>query len=321
MKKIVVIGGGTGTFTVLQGLKKYPLDITAIVTMADSGGSSGRLRDEFGVLPPGDVRQCLAALVDNGDTEMMRQLFLYRFQKGVGLKGHNFGNLFLTALTDIAGSEVEAIKIASKILNIRGKVVPVSTQKAELCVELEDGFIVKGEHNIDEPKHNGVVRIKRLWLEPSAKVNKDAVKSIQMADVVVLGPGDLYTSVLANVVVEGMAGTLKDKKIIYFSNLISKYGQTYKYNVSDHVDDLERYLNRSVDHIIVNNIPLPEEILERYALEQGYEVVNDMQEDLRIIQADLLTSEIVRKVSGDVLKRSLIRHDSDKLAAEIDKLL
>lgn len=320
-QKVVVIGGGTGTFNILQGLKKLPLDITAIVTMADSGGSSGRLRDEFGVLPPGDVRQCLAALADNGDTDLLRELFLYRFDKGTGLVGHNFGNLLLTALTDIVGSEALAIEYASKLLRIHGKVLPVTVDEATLCCEYEDGFIVKGEHKIDEPHHNGFIRIKKAWLEPEVKITDDVRLAMENADIVVLGPGDLYTSIIANLLVSGMESALKKKKLIYVSNLISKYGQSYKYNLSDHVNDLEKFLNRRLDFILVNNEALPKGILRKYKSEEGYAVENDMKNDSRVISSPMLAGEIIKTKSGDTLRRSMIRHDSDKLAEEVYKLV
>ncbi len=319
--KIVVIGGGTGTFTILRGLKKLPLDLTAVVTMADSGGSSGRLRDEFGVLPPGDVRQCLAALADNGDTDILRELFLYRFDKGTGLSGHNFGNLFLTALTNVVGSEEEAIEYASKLLRIQGTVLPVTTDDATLCVELEDGFVVRGESSLDEPKHNGKVSIKNCWIEPPVKVTKKVRSAISQADLVILGPGDLYTSIIANLVVDGLSAVLKNKKILYVANLISKYGQSYRYNLSEHVRDLEKYLNRKLDYILVNSEPLPKDILKRYFKEEGYEVENNMIDDPRIILAPMLAGEIIKKKNGDRLRRSMIRHDSDKLAAEVYKIV
>lgn len=319
--KIVVIGGGTGTYTILQGLKKLSLDITAIVAMSDSGGSSGRLRDEFGVLPPGDVRQCLAALADNGETDLLRDLFLYRFDKGVGLSGHNFGNLFLTALTDILKSEDKAIKYASKLLRLKGTVLPVTTKKTNLAVELVDGFQVFGECNIDEPKHNGKIHIERAWLEPSVRVTPEVISAIEQADLIVLGPGDLYTSIIANLLVSGMSTALRNKKILYVANLISKYGESYKYNLSDLVCDIEKYLKRKLDYILVNNEKLPANILKRYKEEEGYEVVNDLADDSRIIYAPMLAGEMIKRRNGDMVKRSMIRHDSDKLAGEVYKVV
>src|SRR3989344_7509047 len=179
-KKVVVIGGGTGTYTVLSGLKKYPpdfFDLTAIVTVADSGGSTGWLRDEFGYLPVGDFRMALVALADDNETSaVLRNLFLYRFNKGTGLNGHNFGNLFLVAMTDIAGSEEGAIALASRVLRIRGKVLPVSREKLTLVAAYENGATTRGEAHIDEPDetHDGALRIKNLSVEPAVQATEEA---------------------------------------------------------------------------------------------------------------------------------------------------
>jgi len=320
-QKVVVIGGGTGTYNILQGLKKLPFDITAIVTMSDSGGSSGLLRDEFGVLPPGDVRQCLAALSDGGEPDILRELFLYRFDKGNGLCGHNFGNLLLTALTDIVGSEDKAIKYASKLLRIHGTVLPVTVDNTNLCCEYEDGFVVKGEHKIDEPHHNGYIAIKNAWLEPKGDVTKDVVKAIEESLLVILGPGDLYTSIIANLLVNGVGEALLNKKTLYVANLISKYGQSYKYNLKDHVKDIEKYLGHNLDYILMNDEKLPKSILNKYAKEGGYAVMNDMIEDERVVSSPMIAGEVFKNKKGDVLKRSMIRHDGDKLASEVYKIV
>jgi len=180
MKKIVAIGGGTGTFSVLRGLKDYDVDITAIVTMFDDGGSSGRLRDEFGLLPPGDIRRCLVALCPEDKKGMLlRSLFSYRFKEGEGLEGHSFGNLFLTALSDITGSEAEAIKAAEELLGIKGHVLPVSVDNCVLCAELEDGTVIKGQTNIDIPKHDGDKKIKRVFLQPAAHIFPSQLYQVQ----------------------------------------------------------------------------------------------------------------------------------------------
>jgi len=196
MKKIVVIGGGTGTFTVLRGLKEYPYDISAVVSMFDSGGSAGILRDEHGILPPGDIRKCLVALSHGEQEKTLRELFNYRFKSGDSLKGHTFGNILLTALTELHKSEDKAIKIAGKLLNIQGKVLPVSLEQSHLCVELEDGSIIEGEVNIDIPKHDGNLRIKKAFLKPEVRGTSEAIDAILDADMVVIGPGDLYTSII-----------------------------------------------------------------------------------------------------------------------------
>ena len=313
---IVVIGGGTGTYTVLFGLKKLNKDLTAIVTMMDSGGSSGRLRDEFGVLPPGDIRQSLVAL--SGDASILRKLFDYRYVKGESLQGHSFGNLFLTALADITGGMDKAIIEASRVLNIKGKVLPVTTDQAHLLAKYENGLEVKGEGNIDEPKHDGKLRIKELILEPKPKAYPQALEAIEKADFIVLGPGDLYTSIIPNLLVPGVAAAIckASAKKVYIVNLMTKYGQTFGFKASDHVGTLEKYLGEScIDYVLINNTLLPEDILKRYKEEYDYPVADDLKDDsYKIIRTDLLAKDPIRKAEGDVLKRSLIRHDSVKLA-------
>ena len=227
-KRIVTIGGGTGTHTVLRGLKNYQkqVDLTAVVTMADSGGSTGRLRDEFGYLPVGDVRMALAALASDVDEheELVRELFLHRFAKGEGLNGHNVGNLLLVALTDILGSEDAAIRTAGKLLRVQGRVLPVTYDQTDLIATYSDGKVITGEHHIDEPvpdRHEQ--HIVDIAVTPGVQVNPAVVEAITTADLVVLGPGDLYTSLLANVVVPGVETALRDTtaRIVYVCNLMT----------------------------------------------------------------------------------------------------
>ena len=321
-KKVVVIGGGTGTHTVLRGLKRYEkqLDLTAIVTMADSGGSTGRLRDEFGFLPVGDVRMALAALAKDIDShqELLRELFLYRFSKGEGLSGHNFGNLLLVALTDILGSEEAAIRAAGKVLGVQGGVVPVTTEKVHLIAGYEKGAVLRSEHEIDEPPEAlSKQRIVDLTVSPDVRINPKAEEAILNADMVVVGPGDLYTSVLANCVVSGMADALRRTRapMVYVSNLMTKVGQTHDMGVKEHLAEMRRYLKRRPDIVVVNTSSFPEDLLERYAADGEFPVVNNTDKtDGEIITGDYVASEEVVTASGDVLKRSLIRHDPAKLA-------
>jgi uncharacterized cofD-like protein len=328
-KNIAVIGGGTGTHTVLRGLKRYQkrVNLSAIVTMADSGGSTGRLRDEFGFLPVGDVRMALAALASDIDEqeELLRELFLYRFDRGNGLSGHNFGNLLLVALTDILGSEEKAIEAAARVLRVQGRVVPVTTQKVDLVAMYEDGVTVVGEHAIDEPTEDRfATRISELSVTPSATISARAEEVLLNADLIVLGPGDLYTSVLANCVVDGVADAIRhsNAKVVYVCNLMTKAGQTTGMGVAEHVAEISRYLKRTPDCILVNTGVLPADLLQKYAEDEEYPVAfNYESDDCRIIPADMLAGEIVQTASGDVLKRSLIRHDPRKLARKIMDIL
>ncbi len=326
-KNIVVIGGGTGTHTVLRGLKQFKnvVNISAIVTMADSGGSTGRLRDEFGYLPVGDVRMALSALASDtspGDN-LLRKLFLYRFDRGNGLSGHNVGNLLLVALTEIMGSEEKAIESASRLLKVSGTVLPVTAEQVDLVAEYADGVKLVGEHEIDEPdKSRGKTRITNLYTEPKATVANSAKKAILDADLVVLGPGDVYTSVLANCVIDGVSDAISKTKakVVYVCNLMTKLGQTDNMKVSDHVDEISKYSGRRPDIVLVNSKALPDDLLETYAKGDEWPVELDEIKNVIVQSGDLLASETVKSAKGDVLKRSLIRHDSFKLAKKIMEL-
>lgn len=322
-KKILVIGGGTGTFPVLTGLKKYTSNLVAAVTMMDSGGSSGRLRDEFGQLPAGDVRQALVALSD--DTSALRELFNYRYSKGEGLEGHSFGNLFLTALAETSGGMDKAVSVAGQILKIRGRVLPITTDDATLVAEYEDGSLVRGEGNIDEPVHDGKLHIRQLKLEPSAKAFPEALKAIAESDLIIIGPGDLFTSLIPNLLVEGVADAICESKAkkIFIMNLMTKYGQTYGWKASDHLKALEQYLKKPCfDFVLVNNQALPEDVLARYREEHDEPVVDDLKEgNFKVVKKDLVANSPVRKAEGDVLKRSFIRHDPEKVASTIVEVI
>ncbi len=329
MTKVVVIGGGTGSHTLLSGLKKYPFDLTSIVTVADSGGSTGRLRDEFGSLPVGDFRMALTALAPTDDeAEILRKLFLYRFDKGEeGLKGHNFGNLFLVALGNILGSYEKAIQYTSKILRVTGKVLPITSEPVNLVAEYEDGTTLYGEASIDEPpeNHDGKQRIKKLWVEPDSTITADASYEILHADYIILGPGDLYTSILANIVINGTAVAIRKSKagFIYISNLMTRYGQTYNFSVRDYINELVRYIDREPDYVLMDRSEYSKEILKKYEEEDAHPVKDDLGENehFEVVRAKILAEEEFTKSSGDVLKRSLLRHDPDKLAWEVVKII
>jgi len=324
-KQIVTIGGGTGTHTVLRGLKQYQnkVSLTAVVTMADSGGSTGRLRDEFGYLPVGDVRMALAALASDIDQheELVRELFLHRFAKGTGLNGHNVGNLLLVALTDILGSEEAAIRAAGKLLRVQGRVLPVSTDQTDLIATYSDGVVVTGEHQIDEPQSDRHPhQITNIAVSPGVQVQTQVQTAIAAADLIVLGPGDLYTSVLANIAVPGVAAALRDTTatLVYVSNLMTKQGQTSGMGVSEHLAEITTYIGRAPDVLLVNVTRLPADLLGTYAQDQEFPVTFNYEgADTRIVPADLLASETIATKAGDTLRRSLIRHDSDKIAAKL----
>lgn len=327
-KSVVVIGGGTGIYPVLRGLKKYKdIDVTAIITMADSGGSTGRLRDDFGQMPVGDVRMALAALsadVDNHD-QLLRELFLYRFAKGEGLNGHNLGNLLLVALTDMLGSELEAVKVASRILRVRGTVLPVTEDKVHIVATYDDNAIIEGEHDIDEPsqeRHNH--RIASLSTNPKATITKDAQKALLQADLIVLGPGDLYTSLLANCVVEGVCEAIQQSpaKFIFVTNLMTKQGQTHGMTAKGHIEEVLKYAGRAPDTVIVNTGTVSEDLLEKYAEAHQFQVVDDVNEvACNIVRADLLDTTPVLQKEGDALQRSLVRGDAVKMGKVIYDLL
>jgi uncharacterized cofD-like protein len=323
-QKIVVIGGGTGTFVALSGLKKYDVDLSAIITMMDSGGSSGKLRDELGVLPPGDVRQCLVALAKS--PKLLREMFNYRFEEG-GLKGHTFGNIFLSTLTKTTGSMKKAIEEVGKILHIEGRVIPVTYDKSDLCIELEDGIVIEGETHIDEVESREKrAKIKRAFLKPEAQINPDAERAIREADAIIIGPGDLYTSIIPNLLVVGVDEAIKKSKgkKIYVLNLMTKYGQTTRHSAKDHVEDLKQYLKESqLDLVLVNNKTPKKETLAWYKDFDEHQVEDNLGEKNKflIIRENLIKDVVLAISPSDSLKRSIIRHDSDKLAKAIMEIL
>jgi len=317
MKKAVVIGGGVGSFVLLTGLKEYPLDLTAIVPVTDDGGSTGRLRDEFGFLPVGDMRQCLAALApENG---MLRQLLLYRFEKGKGLKGHNLGNLILTAIEDVVGSEPEAVAKTAKIFRLKGKILPISKKLVKLAAKYSSGITIISEHKIEVYKLKKGEKIIRLYTIPRARINSDAVQAIKEAKAIILGPGDLYNSTIANLIIGGAKKAVGESsaKLIYVVNLMTLNSQTHDYTARDHLKEIEKHAGRKMDYIIINSQLLPQRILRAYRKLEEYPVIDDLGEDKRVIRRPLLVKSAYQKPKSDVLKRSLLRHDSKKLAKTI----
>lgn len=326
MKKITVVGGGTGTFVVLSGLKKYSLDLGVIVSMMDSGGSTGRLRDQLGVLPPGDMRQCLVALSEA--PLLWRKLFLYRFEKG-DLAGHNFGNIFISVLEKIAKNYDEVVKIASYILKTKGLVIPVTYQKTNLVVKYQNGEVIKGEGLIDQNK-NINKKITELLLDPRVSSNPNAIERILKSDLIVIGPGDLYTSIVPIFLVKGIVEAFKktEAKIVYILNLMTKAGQTHFFTAEDHLKEIEKYLERKVDYIIVNNGRINSKIIKWYHQHNEELVIDDLdnlkteeKERIKIIRADVVSRRLFHKQKSDVLSRSILRHSSVKLAKIINSLI
>lgn len=323
----MVLGGGTGTYAVLSGLKNYPLDITAIVTMADSGGSARKERDEFGMLPVSDVRKALLALAEEkkGDEGFLRELFNYRFSEGVGVEGTTFGNLFLVALSNVLGSQEKAIEEAARILQIKGRVLPVTLDDTNLVAEYDEGVTVVGEHGIDEPQHDGRLAIRRVYLLPQVQANPKALKVIKEADAIIIGPGDLYTSLLPTLLVGGVADAVRESRALkfYILNLMSKYGQTHGFTAARHIAVLEEHLQAPFTHVLINSAELPLDILQYYATsENSFPIENDLREDrYALIKGDFLSDRTFRPDPGDKLKRSLLRHDPNKLAQALMEVL
>ena len=304
--KIVAIGGGTGLSMLLRGIKNITNNITAVVTVGDDGGSSGRLREEMGVLPPGDIRNCIAALADNED--LITKLFQYRFKTGEGLEGHSFGNLFLTALCSITGDMVRAVKESSNVLSIRGRVLPSTLDDMKLAAEYEDGSIVHGESNIPEAHK----KIRRLFTEPeNCKALEDVIAAIRDADLIILGPGSLYTSVIPNLLIKEISEEVvkSTAKKIYVCNIMTQPGETDDYAVSDHLKAIYKHANSNkiVDAVLVND-SLPDNMAEKYQEAGQFPVKVDTNNiDITIVHKKLIEES----------KEGLVRHSSYRVARAI----
>jgi len=323
MKNIVTIGGGTGSYTVLSGLKNIPdVSLTALVSMSDDGGSTGVLRDELGVLPPGDVRQCLVALSEHSD--VMRKLMNYRFDCGT-LKGHSFGNIFLAALEKVTGDFAEGVEVASEIMKVKGNVIPITKSKAELSIRLLNGKVLEGENKIQDANLQDI-GIENIFYKNKVELNRKAEEAILKADYIILGPGNYYCSIVPNFIVDGFKEALNESKakIILPVNLTNKLGHTTNWKVSNYVNDTEKNIGKLVDYILVNNEEPSKEQIERYKLEEGDGVlVEDDFKDNRVIRDTFLSHLVFEKASADVLPstKGFIRHDSEKLAACIEKII
>ncbi|WP_027092615.1 gluconeogenesis factor YvcK family protein [Cohnella thermotolerans] len=311
LPRIVVIGGGTGLSVMLRGLKQKPLDITAIVTVADDGGSSGILREEMQMPPPGDIRSVLTALADA--EPLLADMLSYRFNNGKGLAGHSLGNLILAAMTDIAGDFVAGVRELSRVLAVRGRVLPAANQAIVLKAEMTDGTVVVGESSI--PKAGG--SIKRVFIEPAeVEPLPEAVQAIEQADAILMGPGSLYTSIIPNLLVPKLAEAIvrSDAVKIFVCNVMTQPGETDNYTVSNHLDAIQAHIGHQLfDYVIVNDGEIPTQVHQMYA-EKGSRAVHvDMEEVTRRgykVIADTL-----------VLFRTYLRHDASKLSQHIYQLV
>lgn len=309
--KIVVIGGGTGLSTLLSGLKTYSANITAIVTVGDDGGSSGRLREEFGMLPPGDIRKCLTALAD--EEKLLTELFEYRFSSGDGLSGHSFGNLFLTALSDITGDLERAVAASSKVLAIRGQVLPATLSDIRLWAELSDGRRIVGESKITDAKG----RITDFGCTPiDPKALPAAIKAIKEADYIIMGPGSLYTSVIPNLLVPQIADAIAaaDVPRIYVCNIMTQPGETQGYSVSEHIKAIDKACGRPLFNAVLVHKKSPSpRALVRYAQGNSHPVFLD-REDVTKLGRRIVLANIMHED-----EKGYVRHDSQKLAKVLIK--
>ena len=306
MKKVTVLGGGTGLSTLLRGLKLLPLDITAVVSVCDDGKSTGRLRDEFNICAVGDLRQVIVAL---SETEpLFENLLNYRFETTSDLNGHAVGNLLLTALTNITGNIQVGIETLGKVLNLKGKVLPITLDSPTLIGEMIDGEIVRGEHNITECQK----QIKKVYYEEEVKVNPNVLKSIKEADLIILSMGSLYTSIIPNLLNKEIIKALdKSKaKIMYVCNMVTQPGETDDYKVSDHINVLNEYLGKKkIEVVMANNGDIPDDILIKYTTEE--------QKDKVIFDEDNINNIKIIKNNYVTIDDDTIRHKVDKLSVDI----
>lgn len=307
--KIVAVGGGTGLSMLLRGIKNITNNVTAVVTVGDDGGSSGRLREEMGVLPPGDIRNCIAALAD--DEDLVTKLFQYRFRNGEGLEGHSFGNLFLTALCSITGDMVRAVKESSNVLSIRGRVLPSTLDDMKLVAEMEDGRIIHGESNI--PEAHG--KIKRLFTDPqNCHALADVISAIREAELIILGPGSLYTSVIPNLLIQEISHEIakSNAKKIYVCNIMTQPGETDGYSVCDHVNAIMKHAGskKVIDAVLVNDF-MPSNLAKKYEMAGSYPVKLDL-DNLKKLGVKLVTRKLIEDS-----KEGLVRHSSNRVARAI----
>jgi len=304
---VVTIGGGTGLSMLLRGLKTHTSNLTAIVTVADDGGSSGRLREDFGVMPPGDIRQCIAALAEA--EPLMTRLFQYRFTDGEGLEGHSFGNLFIVAMADVTGNFETAIHETSRVLNVRGTILPSTLEDVTLSARTHEDEVVHGEHNITQ--HGA--SIQDVFLNPSdAQAHPDAVRAIMEAELLVIGPGSLYTSVLPNLLVQDIQKAVHATSAtkVFVCNVATQHGETDEFGVAEHLEALERHTGKHLIHAVVVNNNVAADLPEEWH-----------SQPVELSRPGAKIFEGVRIVEGDVVSEdNRYRHDPDKLAAMVMRL-
>lgn len=313
--RIVTIGGGTGLSVLLRGLKRFTSNLTAIVTVADDGGGSGILRENMGMLPPGDIRNCVVALANT--EPIIEQLMQYRFKDGQ-LKGQSFGNLFIAALNDICGSFDQAIKEISNVLAVTGKVLPVTLDDMVLFAELEDGTVIKGESQIPIKQQNANQRIKRVFIKPSnCKALPEAIEEIQNADAIILGPGSLYTSIIPNLLVKDISKAISksDAIKIYVGNIMTQQGETIGYSMGDHIGAIYEHADKiNIDYAIVNNGTVPEYLIEKYRTENATPVKIDYN-SIKAMNIKLIEDDFVS------IEKDFLRHDYNYLSELIFELI
>lgn len=310
-KKVVVLGGGTGLSNLLRGLKQFPLDITAIVTVCDDGKSTGILREEFNIPAVGDIRRVLVAL---SETEpLVMELFNYRFGNDTSFDGHTVGNLLLTAASEISGNLSDGIEALSKVMNLKGKVVPLTEDNVTLMAKLEDETIIEGEHNITLRKEKA--KIKKVYYKESAVPTKEALKAIKEADLILFSMGSLFTSIIPNLLIDGVVKEIENSKakIMYVCNMMTQPGETDDYKVSDHVKKLNEYLgNRHVDIVLANNGEIDSKMAKFYETEEQKDPVVCDSEELKKLNLDVINDDFTF-----ITDNNLLRHDNIKLGFHI----
>ncbi|MGP4105527.1 gluconeogenesis factor YvcK family protein [Virgibacillus sp. L01] len=302
--RVVVIGGGTGMPVLLRGLKNLPIHLTALVTVADDGGSTGRLRNEMSIPAPGDIRNVIAALSDA--EPMLLELFQHRFTMGNGLSGHSMGNLLLAAMTSITGNFYTGIKEISRVLNVKGKIYPISNESMSLHAKMTDGLVVSGESNI--PLANK--KIDRVFLSPQpVQPLPNAVRALEKADLIVIAPGSLYTSILPNMIIPQIDVAIQQSKgkVVYVCNVMTQEGETTGYSAADHVQAIHEHVGHCIDSIVVHNEPINKNVRDVYAEENAAPVIYDtdrlLEMGLQIIESDIINPS-----------RTALRHDTHKIA-------